>query len=374
MGSCFSKKIITSPPTTSKSPDPPAQIQFKPDPDQENPKQKSFKKEVFIIKHRRSHEIDRQSEQEMSQKNHTQMPIGTSSCTKEELDAILVQCGRLSRSSTRKASGSGSNGLSEDTGGYQRGRKYSGSKKSFDFDCENGEKDVDGVVSDDEDDESLVDRIRRHRASRTASCSPNGRRRTPSREREPQQRSGSRERGGDGCGGRRRVSRSPGRRSESPSTTISNASSLSGNGNGTNGRPGKMVYVPATVNSLANDRSTSSGGGIAEQPSVGAIMRVQVKRCTASPRSRSPALGSQHQHHQSLYLSRSNSRKAEHSPYRRNPLYEIETNVDEYEQGILINETTIDNVLHQVLHTNLSFVICNKHFRLYIRTFFSDYH
>lgn len=297
-------------------------------------------------------------------------PVRTSSCTKEEVDAILIQCGRLSRSSTGKAAVSGSGGSCDDTSSLQRSRKYSGSKRSFDFDREIGGKDSDDIVVVDGD-EAVVDRIHRHRQrhrdSRTANSSPHGRRRTPSRERDQQQqRSGSRERGGGGGGsggGGRRVSRSPGRRSESPNT-ISNGSTLSGNANSTNGRPGKMVSVPATVNSLAIDKSNYGGGGVVEPPSVAAIKRVQVKRSTvgeaapigtrtaASPRSRSPAMTNQHHHHQPLSLSRSNSRKAEHSPYRGNPLSEIDTNVIGYEQAALpINKATINNTLHQVYIT-----------------------
>nr|CAD1844364.1 unnamed protein product [Ananas comosus var. bracteatus] len=52
--------------------------------------------------------------------------VRTSSCSKEEVDAILIQCGRLSRSSSGKLP-------SADTAGH---RRYSGSKRSFDFDHE----------------------------------------------------------------------------------------------------------------------------------------------------------------------------------------------------------------------------------------------
>jgi len=55
-------------------------------------------------------------------------PVRTSSCTKEEVDAILIQCGRLSRSS----SGAGRAASSEAAGGHRRRR--SGSKRSYDFD------------------------------------------------------------------------------------------------------------------------------------------------------------------------------------------------------------------------------------------------
>ncbi|XP_027177737.1 putative late blight resistance protein homolog R1B-17 [Coffea eugenioides] len=72
-------------------------------------------------------------------------------------------------------------------------------------------------------------------------------------------------------------------------------------------------------------KRNAGGGGDA---AVGA-------RTAASPRARSPARGnvkvlneSQNQNQQQpMSLSRSNSRKAEHSPYRRNPSSEIDTNV-----------------------------------------------
>ncbi|KAH0452591.1 hypothetical protein IEQ34_019890 [Dendrobium chrysotoxum] len=50
-------------------------------------------------------------------------PLRTSSCTNEEVDAILIQCGRLSRNSSGKSS--------NEMAGQ---RRPSGSKKSYDFD------------------------------------------------------------------------------------------------------------------------------------------------------------------------------------------------------------------------------------------------
>nr|GLL19022.1 uncharacterized protein At1g65710-like [Ipomoea trifida] len=304
----------------------------------------TVKKEIFVIKHRKSHEVERRSEEEKAAEVAEPVrsggissgsgkedgivvsaPVRTSSCTKEEVDAILIQCGRLSRSSsTGKAAFSGSIGSST--------KKYSGSKRSYDFDNENG-----GENPEEENVEGETERLHRHRQRQrqprgSASPSSSSRRRTPSREREQatqqqQQRSGSRERGSSNGGGGRRVSRSPGRRSESPITVAS------GNGNG---RPGKMVSVPATVSSLAMDKSIDAG----EPISAAAVKRIQVKRnvgmsgadgsrTAASPRARSPARTSARvsNENQPVSLSRSNSRKAEHSPYRRNPLSEIDTNV-----------------------------------------------
>ncbi|KAL6507633.1 hypothetical protein OROGR_023828 [Orobanche gracilis] len=310
MGSCFSKKnackrsnIVDQPKT-------------EPHLEKKKTEENLVKKEIFVIKHRNSHEIQRQERSSDEEKSEPEKPdfekgknviscngsdgngvgggapVRTSSCTKEELDAILIQCGRLSRSHSTGKSAS----LSSESGG----RKYSGSKRSYDFDSENGN----------EEGEDTVFRERENLRTERRRQSPM--RRTPSSERE-QRRSGSRERGG-GSGGRR-VSRSPGRRSESPITNSNSYSSAAINGNS---RPGKMVSVPAT-NKINN--AAASGGG--------EVKRIEVKRNVGgSPRARSPARmrGSNENMGQNQQLSRSNSRKAEHSPRRRNPLTEIDTN------------------------------------------------
>ena len=322
--------------------------------------QEEPKKEIFIIKHRKSHDEKREknnikitpftvqhnvpsqqndglvssSETESLNNNNNNKNVNvvggvrTSSCTKEEVDAILIQCGRLSRSSSGKAATSSS------------ARKYSGSKRSFDFDhCDNN----DSVSAEDEqkrvhgsDNSEEYDGFARHNhrprhrnSPKKGSSSSNGRRRTPSRERD--QRSSSRE---------RRVSRSPGRRSsENGSNNINNSN---GSGSGCT-RPGKMVTVPATVTSLVMDKSNNGGGE--------GVKRVNVKRNVASPRSMSPARGNGNQQQQRSMspargngnvvnqnqqpsLSRNNSvRKTEVSPYRRNPLSEVDPNSLAYPQS-----------------------------------------
>lgn len=425
MGSCLSKKSTNSScaATTAVEKPPPEQTKSNAQVVVEKKKvaeEETVKKEIFIIKHRKSHEIDRKSvgEEKCEVKKGAEVsemakngcsasnamdnvgvlglgpgsgvlaaaPVRTSSCTKEEVDAILIQCGRLSRSSsTGKAALSGSLGSGENGNSVQKGRKYSGSKRSYDFDHENGrggEMDQgceDNPVVDDDNGVGVLvvgERSNRHRQRQrqsrsVGSPSSKGRRRTPSRERDQaQQRSGSRERVSNGSG--RRVSRSPGRRSESPITNSSgvtaaaaNSSSSSANpnnnssnnGGGGSNRPGKMVSVPATVSSMAMvDKSNNNAGGGTETISASAVKRIQVKRnvgcdaaavvvgsrTAASPRARSPArvnaraVSSENQNtnsaqnmqqQQPLSLSRSNSRKAEQSPYRRNPLGEIDTNV-----------------------------------------------
>ncbi|GFY87771.1 hypothetical protein Acr_05g0014100 [Actinidia rufa] len=305
----------------------------------ESGEEETVKKEIFLIKHRKSHEIDREekpkpdptftspitSSSEAADANNINLVNGglpnggivvrTSSCSKEEIDAILIQCGRLSRSSS-----------TGNTAGA--GRKYSGSKRSYDFD-----QDVSGGGGGDN---VAAEGVHRQRQRESKPGSSSGRRRTPSREREQQQqRSGSRERGGSGSsggGGGRRVSRSPARRSDSPITgnNVCNEGSA---------RPGKMVSVPATV-------SNNGGGGGGGGENASGIKRISVKRnvgeataagCRsgASPRSRSPAranlrAASENQNGNNLQqppsLSRSNSRKAEQSPFRRNPLAEIDQN------------------------------------------------
>ncbi|ESW18934.1 hypothetical protein PHAVU_006G083400 [Phaseolus vulgaris] len=299
------------------------------------------KKEIFIIKHRKSHD-DRERNSKSppctTQQNVTTESMGdiaaqpaatnmgvvavrTSSCTKEEVDAILIQCGRLSRSSSGNAVAAS---------GEHR-RKYSGSKRSYDFDhCDND------TISNDEDskkananesnsdlceDERHQHRLRHRQSPSPRPSSQERRRRTPSRERDQQQRSSSRE---------RRVSRSPGRRSSE------NTSANARNNSNTSSRPGKMVSVPATVSSLVMDKSNNNGGG-GESAATTGIKRITVKRNVgaASPRSQSPARANGNaanankafnENQPPPSLSRSSSRKAEQSPYKRNPLSEIEPN------------------------------------------------
>ena len=331
--------------------------------------EESVKKEIFVIKHRKSHDVDKRVEQkggdgfgcvsatssgseaaEMENNNGghngvvmSAAPVRTSSCTKEEVDAILIQCGRLSRSSSGKAG----------PGVSTPSKKYSGSKRSYDFDQNDCDFAVDGdrkkgsgigdnidCCDDDETSEKRHHR-QRHRQSR---ASPQGRRRTPSRERDPnrqhqQQRSGSRDRGSSSGGGSgRRVSRSPGRRSDNPPTTSAEAaekaSSHANAGCSNATRPGKMVSVPATV----IDKGNNGSSGV-ESGNNGAVRRVLVKRNSGevaasgskTPRSRSPAnarVVSNENQNQHPSLSRNSSRKAEQSPYRRNPLSEIDPNIN----------------------------------------------
>ncbi|KAK9691614.1 hypothetical protein RND81_09G207900 [Saponaria officinalis] len=293
----------------------------------------SKKKELFVIQHRKSNDGRQESSGSGSGSSDPEsvgrnlmaaaasgQVVRTSSCTKEEVDAILIQCGRLSRSSSGK-------------GNAGHGRRYSGSKRSFDFEREN-EGNGEEVAVEEEEEDGEEGRVRR-RESRGS----NRRRTTPSRSRERvDQRSGSRERSGG-----RRVSRSPGRRSDSPmshSGTIGTA-----NNGGSSGRPGKLVSVPATVTSLSIDKGNNGSGG-----DGGNVKRVLVKRNVGSPRSQSPAQGNgngngrsqspakgngrsqspgkgnQVSGQQGGSLSRNGSRKAEHSPYRRTPLNEIDIN------------------------------------------------
>ena len=332
------------------------------------------KKEVFVIKHRKSHDgrdknggsllpsqvgnghvfsaatptVSSSSceifESGAVGENLKVGLVRTSSCTKEEVDAILIQCGRLSRSSSAKGNG----------------RKYSGSKRSYDFDqCDRdgvnsgnfGDEDEDGrnlnsveVYDDGTPVEKRHHQRQRHRQSPRHSSSQ-GRRRTPSRERDQNQRSSSRE---------RRVSRSPGRRSAEPSATnaSNNTSNLNANANngGVLNRPAKMVSVPATVSHAETDKNNSAanvGCGGNDSATVTGVKRISVKRnvgeatamtgsrVASSPRSQSPArnngnVKASDENQQQPSLSRSSSRKAEQSPYRRNPLGEIDTNSQQH--------------------------------------------
>ncbi|KAF2314781.1 hypothetical protein GH714_033540 [Hevea brasiliensis] len=283
------------------------------------------KKEIFVIKHRTSHDREKLAPPQKDiglveenrvasalpsstntnpsagdvkiGNNDSTMVMRTSSCAKEEVDAILIQCGRLSRSNSFGAGKAPSSG-----------RKYSGHKRSYDLDHNDQDQDVEIAPAStynprksnaDEDNEMAADRRQhrqrhRHSGRSSPSSSSQGRRRTPSRERE--QRSGSRERGSGSSSSGRRVSRSPGRRSETTPTANSNGSSNANNTTTTTNRPGKMVSVPATVSSLTMDKSKN---GVESQTGT-AIKRISVKRNVgdsamsnsrgaASPRSQSPA-------------------------------------------------------------------------------------
>ncbi|XP_076927740.1 uncharacterized protein At1g65710-like isoform X2 [Bidens hawaiensis] len=132
---------------------------------------------------------------------------------------------------------------------------------------------------------------------------------SPSSRRRSRERSGSKERG-SGTGGRR-LSRSPNRRSESP---VPNATASVAATSGSN-RPGKMVSVPAT---------DKTGGG---EVAAGVVKKTQVKQTVgeaavaAISRAANVRALNENQNPQPLTLSRGNS------PYWRNPLGEIDTNV-----------------------------------------------
>ncbi|KAJ6984019.1 LOW QUALITY PROTEIN: hypothetical protein NC653_022284 [Populus alba x Populus x berolinensis] len=299
-----------------------------------------LKKEIFVIKHRKSHYRDKcipppnddgpaananasaaaAGEILMANSNTNVVLIVTSSCTKEEVDAILIRCGRLSRSNS---SGAGKP--------LSSGRKYSGSKRSYDFDNNNDQdQDVKPATSADydsrrkgnDDDEGEVTAERRQHRQRqssrpSASPSAQGRRRTPSRERDQNQRSGSRERASGSSG--RRVSRSPGRRSE----IAQNTSITPGNPNAT--IPANNTGGAATTLEL-NRKQRLETKRISVKRNVGEAA-VAGSRTAASPRSQSPARANaktSNENNQQPCLSRSNSRKADQSPYRRNPLSEID--------------------------------------------------
>ncbi|KAG6496139.1 serine/arginine repetitive matrix protein 2-like [Zingiber officinale] len=294
MGLCFSKKdVVLSP---EKQPPATAVVETLP----------VEKKQVFVITHNKSNASAASGEKENRGGTPTKkasrevafeavnVPVATapaltdniraSSCTKEEVEAILIQCGRLSRSSSGKMAVGSESGI-----GY---RKYSGSKRSFDFDNEGRDQKEWGEMKT---------------VSRPSPC-----RRTPGRE-----RSGSRERG---SGGGRRLSRSPGRRSEfAPALSAVSERSK---------QPTKMVAVPPSsrdngrgASSVRVNRRGNSGSGGGEMVAVR----------TASPRSRSPATNARILNEnacpqQPPCLSRSSSRKADQSPFRRNPMAELDEN------------------------------------------------
>ncbi|KAH0929084.1 hypothetical protein HID58_014811 [Brassica napus] len=327
MGCCLSKK--TSPSSSSpsgvspdpnksaidKPPKPEAEAQAKkleveePKPKNEAEIQENSnpRKEVFVIKHRRSHERSKTTtttdpeDSTASEEKST----GTTNQTPADVDAILIQCGRLSRSNSAAA----------------KTRRYSGSKRSFDFDKNERSRDGDADEADAEDggEEEAERRIHRQRQRGGGESPRERRRRTPSREREDSKsyRSGSRERGS----GSRRVSRSPGRRSETNPNPNSCAGSGSSVNSSNNNRPAKFVSVPATDKDKSNHNAAEAS-----------IKRVAVKRNVASPRSQSPARAQSPQRSNAQPSPSKLRRKTEHSPYRRNPLGEIDPNSLAYPQ------------------------------------------
>ncbi|KAF3549845.1 hypothetical protein DY000_02010594 [Brassica cretica] len=215
MGCCLSKKPSPIPLSSGdvKSPDP-----VKPDVNkptkpvielpvkpviglQENPVVEEAKPTI-------PEKVERE-EENVSEEAPAKSSVRTSSCTKEEVDAILIQCGKLSRSNSKT-------------------RRYSGSKRSFDFDQNERTRGGGGGEVEEEERRKTPQRNRDRGGVERANGSPRERRRrTPSRERE---------RGG-AAGGSRRVSRSPAKRSEqaiNPSGSLVISSNL------------KFVTVPAT--------------------------------------------------------------------------------------------------------------------------------
>ncbi|XP_077231271.1 uncharacterized protein At1g65710-like [Tasmannia lanceolata] len=318
MGSCLSKKELqknSSPSKSSPHPDGSCSQQHKDKirpqakgEEKEEEEKETVKKEVLTAANPKKKSQEKAEEKAESNREETKEEccngtnnIRTSSCTKEEIDAILIQCGRLSRNSSGKGGGGGA---SHDNTNNPRSLKtmYAGSKRSYDFENDSIDKK-----------DYYEDNNNKAQSARIAH------RRTPSRERDELKRSGSRERSGG-----RRSSRSPGRRTEPPIEKP---------------RTAKIVSVPAT----ARETGTTS------------IKRVSTKRSgegglrsSASPRSRSPANTrasneNSHLHHPQPSLSRSSSRKAEQSPYRRNPMKEIDENILKTEHPALKNQEQTNN-------------------------------
>ncbi|KAI3668938.1 hypothetical protein L6452_40155 [Arctium lappa] len=330
MGSCFSKNNNTATLTTTSQ-----QSELKsnpPQPQNPNNEQQVVKKEIFVIKHRISHEIDRlPDENDPNLLNPSAVAgngggarVRTASCSKEEVDAILIQCGRLSRSNSAGAQNP------------RRRRRYSGSKRSFDFDLNLGLKNDDNDDNDnddvDGDDEGLNHhRRRRNRQQSSRVSSPSSRR--SSRERDFRQQR---------CNSGRRISISPSRRSESPfSNSNCGAGAMAG---GSNTRPMKMVPVPAT------DKSNNAGG---EEAVGGGVKRIHVKRNVAvvsrtaasPPHSRSPArtnlrIFSDDQGQERSRQQEIDMRVADRyrSPCKRKSLAEIDNNAARSVQPKMVDE------------------------------------
>ncbi|KAH0850619.1 LOW QUALITY PROTEIN: hypothetical protein HID58_095387, partial [Brassica napus] len=211
------------------------------------------RKEVFVIKHQRSHE--------------------RSKTTKTGLNSFQGEMNRYyykpDSSRCRRDTD-----LERKTKPEQLRRGGKNQERSFDFD-KNGDADKADAEDGGEEEEAELQRRVASGAEETDSEQHRERkRRTPSREREDSKsyRSGSRERGSD------RRSRSPERRSETTNPNNGIGSSVNSSNNNNN-IPAKFVSVPATdkeKRSINNNTDAS-------------IKRVAVKRNMASPRSQSPA-------------------------------------------------------------------------------------
>ncbi|XP_076945098.1 uncharacterized protein At1g65710-like [Bidens hawaiensis] len=193
------------------------------------PPTNDFKKELFVIKYRVSHDIDRHSDQD-SDKNLPR--LRTPSFTKEDVDSILVQCHTLSRNSS-----AGTQNPS-----YRRRRSRPNS------DC-NTNADVDDDAQDDHHRQEF-----RVSSGRRSNSNSKERRISIS----PSRRSSSKE---------RRISISPSRRSQSPFTL-----------NPAVNRPAKMVSVPPT--------DKSSNVAVQQPAPVGPVKRIHVKRNVSPARIR----------------------------------------------------------------------------------------
>ncbi|XP_071733841.1 uncharacterized protein At1g65710-like [Rutidosis leptorrhynchoides] len=328
MGGCFSKKCTSSTTPIPQQPD------FKPDFKSDRPQQQphALKKEIFVIKHRISHEIDRHSNQDNNDQNPSPKvagaTTGTSSCSKDEVDSTLLQCDRLGRSNSAGAQNPN----------LRRRRRYSRSKRSFDFDLSNrlkhaNEYDNDNVNDYDNDNDEIDGLHHWQREVRVSSPVSRRNSRSSSKERRisisPSRRSQSSfgnsntvtAAGGGGGGSsskERRISISPSKRSQSPFRNSNNAVVATGGGGSNNNRPpAKMVSVPAT------NKSHVAGG---DEVAVGSVKRIHVKR-NVSPAKTNLRVYSDNQSEE-LRRDREyyNTREVDEMYYRRRSLVEIDNN------------------------------------------------
>ncbi|KAK1256640.1 hypothetical protein QJS04_geneDACA024800 [Acorus gramineus] len=231
--------------------------------------------------------------------------VRTSSCTKEEVDAILIQCGRLSRSTGGPSSPNdiacdGLNRRCSSSSGRERRRTPTTSR-----------------------DASPSDHHHHHR------------KRSSSRERRPEDGGESKR----ASSGGRRVSRSPGKRTTDPTTNPAVAADH---------------HVASSSSSSGTSSSVRTKSSMASGAAAGA------NRTSRSPRARSPARTARAPSDENAIppptttatqpsLSRSSSRKAEQSPYRRYPLSEINDNTGAAEIPFAGSATSADNPMSQTL-------------------------
>ncbi|ERN10204.1 serine/arginine repetitive matrix protein 1 [Amborella trichopoda] len=249
--------------------------------------------------------------------------VRSSSCAKEEVDAILIQCGRLSRSSSGKDSNP---------------HRYCGSKRQYDYQQQQDQEEQDIDIVGIEDDEQ-----QRHRRlnSRRSSPAPPHHRRTPSRDSVQHRRSNS---GGCSAAAGRRSSPSPNPRGRAGSNNSSSS---------------------AEVGPMTSHGSMKRGGGVIKRTVGNPNELLMMTRGSGSPRSRSPSTHTNRVASVTAVdgggqLSRNSSKRREHSPYSRRNEEECPPKTDAAKNGNRIRHREGDERLKRASQHQQSQMIEGK--------------